>query len=122
MHMQCTHKCPKQNIRAQTLASALSLLVLLADSAQLSGWATGKLALASLGKYTHTHNHTHTRTHTFPPFRHTHTYTQMRICIHIHTHTHTHTNTHIHLYPHPHTHTSTHMHIPTSRSDCLPST
>jgi len=93
MHKQCTHIFPKQNIKAQTLVSALSLLVLLADSAQLSGWATGKLALASLGgfqtlgSHIRLHTHSHIRTHTLSQHTHAHTLTRTHTRIYAHTHT-----------------------------------
>jgi hypothetical protein len=125
MHMQCTHKCPKQNIRAQTLVSALSLLVLLADSAQLSGWATGKLALASLGgsqkhcTQTYACIHTHTYVRILSRNIHTHTYahTHLRTPPPKHNHTHTHPNIHMHTQLLTHTHPGTYTEIRTCTSN-----
>jgi hypothetical protein len=91
--------------------------VLLADSAQLSGWATGKLALASLGGFqtlgSHIRLHTlsHIRTHTLSQRTHAHTLTRTHTRIYAHTHAHQiHPHAHAPKHTHEHTHILTHTH------------
>ena len=127
MHKQCTHIFPKQNIKVQTLVSALSLLMSclltvpnyqagLQESLRWHHWGDFRhwdhtyacihthTYVRILSRNIRTHTHSHVRTHAST---HTHTH---QIHPHAHAPKHTHENTHTNTYTSRHIHRNTHAH------------